>query len=200
MLGPGGSISERRLGQFLSGAITNNSRAPSNPADSGGSDATIGNDSGSLGADSGLFFGQESGSPDDSGRSTVDSGSSCMSCAAGQTCSNGVCVCPAYETLCNGGCIPTSGDPNNCGGCGLKCTGSQVCSANACSSGCLSGLIPCAGACIDPNGDSENCGSCANKYASGTGCAGGKCVPAAALNADAGAAHCTGGGTPSTSA
>ncbi len=109
---------------------------------------------------------------------------------------NGACACPAYQTLCNGTCIATSGDPNNCGGCGVKCTGSLVCSANACSSSCLPGLIPCGGACVDPNSDSNHCGTCTTPCASGTGCAGGKCVPEAPLHFDAGAARCTGGGAP----
>jgi Stigma-specific protein, Stig1 len=176
----------------LPGCGSSGATGPRVPAaDSGRDDATIGEDAGT-------FFGVEGGSPAEGGRGGDDSGSggTCTSCAPGQSCLNGACVCPTYQTLCNGSCISTSQDPSNCGGCGTKCTGSQVCSAGACSSGCLSGLTGCNGACIDLNDDSNNCGSCMHPCGSGTGCAGGTCVPAAALNFDAGAVHCTGGGDP----
>jgi hypothetical protein len=168
-------------------------------ADSGGADATTGGDSSFLlGGDTGSQGDGGGGSRDGGGKggSGDSGGGTCSSCAPGQICSNGACACPSYQTLCDGGCISTSGDPNNCGGCGTQCTGSLVCSANACSSGCLPGLTPCGGACIDPNSDSNHCGGCTNKCGNGTGCAGGTCVPAAALNYDAGAARCTGGGAP----
>src|SRR5689334_8975029 len=41
--------------------------------------------------------------------------------------------CPPYQSSCNGICIPTSTDPNNCGGCGIKCGGTLACSGGTCS-------------------------------------------------------------------
>jgi hypothetical protein len=175
-----------------SGAGPSSFTPDSGAGDSGAGDAT-------MGEDSGFSFGGDSGRQEDSGvggGGLGDSGATCSSCAPGQTCVNGVCGCPAYQSLCDGGCLSTSEDPSNCGGCGTACTGSLVCSSNACSSDCLPGLVPCGGACVDPNDDSNNCGGCTKKCASGTGCAGGECVPAAALNFDAGGLHCTGGGPP----
>jgi hypothetical protein len=85
-------------------------------------------------------------------------------------------ACPAYQHYCNGACIPTSVDPDNCGGCGVKCTSSQVCSGGACESSCLPGLTPCNRECVDTKTDSNNCNACGNVCSSGTGCSNGNCV------------------------
>src|SRR5688500_3478758 len=51
--------------------------------------------------------------------------------------------CPPYQDLCGGRCVPITVDPDNCGGCGIECTGEQACSAGACSDTCLDGTIIC---------------------------------------------------------
>jgi len=129
-----------------------------------------------------------------------EGGTSCpSSCPAGQTCVNGACACPSYQVACDGGCVAASADPDNCGGCGMQCSGVQLCSAGACvaaDAGCLSGLQACARACVDPNNDSQNCGGCGKTCNAGTGCAGGTCVPSL-TEFDAGAAlNCPAGGPP----
>jgi hypothetical protein len=86
-------------------------------------------------------------------------------------------TCPAYQHYCNGGCIPTSIDPDNCGGCDVKCTTSQVCSGGHCESSCLPGLTPCSRQCVDTKTDSNNCNGCGNVCPSGSGCSDGTCVP-----------------------
>jgi hypothetical protein len=86
--------------------------------------------------------------------------------------------CPAYQDRCGGLCIPTSTDPENCGGCGVHCDAAQVCSAGACTDHCLPGLTPCHQQCVDIDGDSANCGACGHGCDPGTGCVERTCVPA----------------------
>jgi hypothetical protein len=40
--------------------------------------------------------------------------------------------CPTGQTRCDGTCLDTSADPQNCGGCGVACKGTDVCSASTC--------------------------------------------------------------------
>lgn len=40
--------------------------------------------------------------------------------------------CPTGQMRCNGTCIDTTSDTKNCGGCGVSCQGTDVCSASAC--------------------------------------------------------------------
>lgn len=40
--------------------------------------------------------------------------------------------CPSTGSVCNGICIDTAADNNNCGACGNKCTGTQVCGGGVC--------------------------------------------------------------------
>lgn len=102
--------------------------------------------------------------------------------------------CPLYQARCNGVCIPTSVDPNNCGGCGVRCSAGQACSGGACSDRCLPGLSICAGSCVDLQSDSRHCGVCGTTCAMGEGCVAGRCVRAAIL--DPTGFTCTNGGAP----
>ncbi len=68
------------------------------------------------------------------------------SCGAGSDCCGGACVsiqttahcgsctaCPASDNACCGGsCADTNTDPNNCGGCGNRCTPGAACVGGAC--------------------------------------------------------------------
>ncbi len=40
--------------------------------------------------------------------------------------------CQTGQARCNGTCIDTTSDPKNCGGCGVACSGMEVCTASAC--------------------------------------------------------------------
>ncbi len=102
--------------------------------------------------------------------------------------------CPIYQRLCGGTCISVVADPNNCGGCGVTCTGAEVCSGGACEAACLPLLTACAQSCVDLQTDDANCGSCGTVCPAGQGCADGTCAPSVPLG-DAGAA-CVGGGPP----
>ncbi|MCC6999360.1 MAG: hypothetical protein IT370_32405 [Deltaproteobacteria bacterium] len=112
-------------------------------------------------------------------------------CKTGEVCMNSGCLCggatprtcTANETCCGGaspGCIDTKSDPNNCGGCGVKCPmvdGRQLmCDNGACKCGVGGNMCPTAGGplggtpvlgccgttCVDLCTDGMNCGGCAN--------------------------------------
>lgn len=104
-------------------------------------------------------------------------------CAAGETCSGGMCVCSARagacgagEACCDGEC--TSGDDdNNCGGCGIVCPGGTSCSGGEClcggvecdgPSGASLGEVCCGGACIPHS--ATNCGECGAACTDGMMC------------------------------
>jgi hypothetical protein len=101
--------------------------------------------------------------------------------------------CPVYQSYCNGKCVST-GDPNNCGGCGVVCAGNQVCSSNACSGSCMPGTTACNHACVDTGSDNANCGGCGHACPSGQGCVEGGCVPSVPLGPPP--AKCANGGPP----
>lgn len=100
--------------------------------------------------------------------------------------------CPLYQTLCDGTCIPTSTDPDNCGGCGVVCGDAEVCSGGTCTDTCMTGLDICERKCVDYDNDNDHCGACGNACGEGLGCVEGSCVQAADLGDRAEA--CVGGG------
>jgi hypothetical protein len=62
-------------------------------------------------------------------------------------------------------CVDESGDPNNCGGCGVtdakfKCSSTQSC---------------CGGKCVDTSTDPNNCGKCGTSCGSGVPCCASQC-------------------------
>ena len=74
---------------------------------------------------------------------------------------------------CDGKCVLLTGDPGNCGACGVLCASGQSCVAGVCqgcvgadcSMGCPGGLVGCGGACVDVTSDPENCGACTSRAA-----------------------------------
>jgi hypothetical protein len=74
----------------------------------------------------------------------------------------GACACAAGYTQCTSGCVNTMSDPHNCGGCGIACTSSQVCTNGACaaSSGCIPPTTLCGSACVNTTNNNLNCGAC----------------------------------------
>jgi hypothetical protein len=81
--------------------------------------------------------------------------------------------------LCNGQCVDTTGDPLNCGGCGLVCAvENAICLAGACV--CAPGFHECADVCYADD-DVTHCGSsctaCAfPEYAVSSACVDADCV------------------------
>jgi hypothetical protein len=60
-------------------------------------------------------------------------------------------ACDDGGTSCEGGCVDTTGDPNNCGGCGVVCMNGEACNASLCTcsgascNGCCAGDAGCLG-------------------------------------------------------
>ncbi len=108
-------------------------------------------------------------------------GTCATACAAGATCTSGVCVCPLHQTFCGGACVTTAVDPQNCGRCGNACTGTTSCWSSGCVSACPAPLTNCGNTCVDIRNDSANCGACGARCAVGAGCAGSRCITAIAL-------------------
>ena len=69
--------------------------------------------------------------------------------------------CQAGLSACNGVCVNETSDPANCGACGKTCSAGQVCSNGACAVSCQAGLTNCSGACTNTSFDANNCGACA---------------------------------------
>jgi hypothetical protein len=140
-------------------------------------------------------------------------------CAAGQVCAAGVCVgsvcdpvpvtylgppaCAADDgtighCCSDGACEETLSDPQNCGGCGIKCAEGESCKKGMCSGGSKNcgpdrlyafcdlddgstSKICCPGiGCVDTASDVRNCGGCGVACADGQICSSSGClVPAA---------------------
>ncbi len=125
-------------------------------------------------------------------------GAPCVNPNGTTSCVAGACVpsCSAGTTDCDGnsrnGCETiTASDPNNCGGCGIKCVnanGATSCVNGVCMPVCSAGTADCDG---NPNNGCEtninasttNCGACGTKCTNQhgtTSCASGVCAPACA--------------------
>lgn len=63
-------------------------------------------------------------------------GSCGNACAAGQTCGNGLCLCPPGLQLCSSQCVSTQSDSDNCGACGQVCPAAfRTCLVGDCCTG-----------------------------------------------------------------
>lgn len=79
------------------------------------------------------------------------------------TCSLTVCDCcegwANCDDISDNGCeTHTLSDPNNCGGCGIRCPTGVACEDGKCA--CPIGETYCNGACVDISSDIKNCGGC----------------------------------------
>lgn len=119
-----------------------------------------------------------------------------LRCAAGQTCVGGACntaptscptvPCGANQACCGGTCRPVRNDPNNCGGCDVRCPASMsLCMGMACCSpdptgtcevrSCGARQTNCGGTCVELSTDEANCGGCNIRCGTGQTCTGGFC-------------------------
>jgi hypothetical protein len=69
--------------------------------------------------------------------------------------------------------VDTQTDENNCGACGVMCTGGNQCTGGAC--GCPPGLKSCGNQCTNTDVDRNNCGACGTVCANGQACLSGAC-------------------------
>lgn len=79
-------------------------------------------------------------------------------------------LCP----ICNGQCTDVSTDPENCGGCGVRCSPTFVCQNGGC--GCPAGHTLCFDGCFDTATDPAHCGGCTVTCAPGSVCHNGQCT------------------------
>jgi hypothetical protein len=110
----------------------------------------------------------------DTGTDQANCGTCGNACAAGATCTAGVCITPCAQTRCGAACVDTGVDAANCGACGHACAAGSSCAAGTCVAGCTGTM--CGQACVDTHTNTANCGACGNACASGETCAAGVCV------------------------
>lgn len=84
--------------------------------------------------------------------------------------------CQSPLLQCGTACVDTTSDVANCGGCGVACQGSDVCSAGVCSSACAQGLTQCGQSCVDLMSSLVSCGTCNLSCGQGQSCMNGACV------------------------
>lgn len=119
-------------------------------------------------------------------------GVSCSDNNIQATCVAGLCAgkCQPKFNDCNadkqlGGCESDSrSDADNCGACGVECSGDHVvpaCVDGKCGGACKAGFADCNlnkqrdGCEIDTHSDEQNCGGCGQACAAGESCAAGTC-------------------------
>ena len=109
---------------------------------------------------------------DNSGRPSANC---CPSAASAY--SNGICQCPSGTTWCGNACVNTQTDSNNCGACGMYCSGASgmYCWNGKCTS-CPNGQSYCNGSCTNTQTDSNNCNTCGKVCPSGQYCYSGACA------------------------
>ena len=90
----------------------------------------------------------------------VACGSNC--CEPGQACCGGTT------------CADVQQDNNNCGGCGIVCSGGRSCQNGVCT--CPDGRDDCPAGCVDTQSDNNNCGGCGGHCIGGTECQDGVCA------------------------
>jgi len=97
-------------------------------------------------------------------------------CDVNNFCVGGQCVfgCPSPLIVCTPDagatsmlmCIDSAVDPNNCGGCGTRCSDLAAEGSS----------FACCGKCVDVFHDTANCGTCGHACTTGGQCIGGNCT------------------------
>lgn len=112
------------------------------------------------------------------------------SCAPGQVCSGGECLCEPPLVLCGDRCVDLTSDPMHCGGCNHLCpvpnaprNGVPICDRGQCGFACNPHFADCDGdfanGCEAPlDSDPNNCGACGVRCDSSVGqpCIRGRCA------------------------
>src|SRR5205814_1324734 len=86
------------------------------------------------------------------------------------------CGPSACRSVCAGVCSNTDADPNNCGGCGNRCS-TGLWHQGRCVQQWRPPAAICAGnRCVDKNNDPQNCGGCGIQCAANQACINANCV------------------------
>jgi hypothetical protein len=80
--------------------------------------------------------------------------------------------------------VNTAVDADNCGSCGVRCTGGTRCVMGGCK--CPPGFELCGGVCVNTQQSGQNCGACNTACAGFQLCNGGRCVEAGGGRPDGG--------------
>jgi hypothetical protein len=86
-------------------------------------------------------------------------------------------VCPSDRRACGANCTDLMTDVNNCGACGMSCTGSLSCLQGVCRAQCSFGQTQCFDGCFNLSFDTHNCGTCGNNCPVGLVCNTSICTP-----------------------
>ena len=81
-------------------------------------------------------------------------------------------VCDSHEKLCNDVCTDIT-TTVNCGDCGVKCNGDDICEDGQCAPKCK--FTVCGEACVDTSSSKYHCGGCGIACAANMACNNGKC-------------------------
>ncbi|MBS2032478.1 MAG: hypothetical protein JST54_31570 [Deltaproteobacteria bacterium] len=153
-------------------------------ADAGGADCAIG------GGQAGVCC---EGACVDPLSASTDCGMCGISCAVGETCTNGICASSFVIGCTSSPCQP-----------GSSCSAQDVCVLNGCSemteaSACLASDgtqgTCCGGTCVATRSSRTDCGSCGNACPVGQTCTGGACVAGGACDGQPSGASCAVAGT-----
>jgi hypothetical protein len=87
-------------------------------------------------------------------------------------------VCPSDRFACSGECRDLMTDNNNCGGCNVTCTITEICQQGHCTARCADTETSCFDGCHDLRFDAQNCGLCGNACPTGLECNWSVCSPA----------------------
>ena len=102
-----------------------------------------------------------------------DAGRCCDTLDGDVACGSECCESPT-QACCDGHTCTDLLSNDNCGGCGIVCSGGRTCQNLVCT--CPAGTTDCGGECVDTQSDDNNCGACGNVCSGGKSCQGGVCT------------------------
>jgi len=102
-----------------------------------------------------------------------DAGRCCDSLDGDVACGSECCEFPD-QACCDGHTCTDLLSNDNCGGCGIVCSGGRTCQDLVCT--CPAGTTDCGGACVNTQSDDNNCGACGNVCSGGKSCENGVCT------------------------
>ena len=104
-----------------------------------------------------------------------DAGRCCDTMDGDVACGSNCCEF-GTQACCGGNtCVDVLQDNNNCGGCGIVCSGGSSCQDRVCT--CPQGTTDCGFACVDTQSDdNNNCGGCGIVCSGGKSCQNGACA------------------------